>query len=67
MLFGVFDPNTCGFLGDANTPGTNDLSDLFVPGAIVPVPEPATIALWTAAGAAIVIAKRRNARLNHAA
>ncbi len=31
-----------GFLGDANAVGTNDLADLFVPGAI---PEPASMAL----------------------
>jgi hypothetical protein len=34
-LFGVRGPGG-GFLGDANTPGTNDLSDLFVPGALQP-------------------------------
>ncbi len=36
-------------------------------GSESPVPEPATIALWTAAGAAIVIAKRRKSRFSHAA
>ncbi len=36
-LFGVYAPGG-GFLGDANTPGTNDLSDLFVAGATVPEP-----------------------------
>jgi hypothetical protein len=34
-LFGVSAPGG-GFLGDANTPGTNDLSDLFVPGLFTP-------------------------------
>ena len=34
-LFGVYAPGG-GFLGDANTPGTNDLSDLFKPGALTP-------------------------------
>jgi hypothetical protein len=34
-LFGVSGPGG-GFLGDANTPGTNDLSDLFRPGALTP-------------------------------
>jgi hypothetical protein len=34
-LFGVPAPGG-GFLGDANTPGTNDLSDLFVPGVFTP-------------------------------
>jgi hypothetical protein len=34
-LFGVSAPGG-GFLGDANTPGTNDLSDLFVPGVFAP-------------------------------
>ena len=32
-LFGVYAQGG-GFLGDANTPGTNDLSDLFKPGAL---------------------------------
>jgi hypothetical protein len=35
-LFGVAGPNGV-FLGDANTPGTNDLSDMFVTGALSPV------------------------------
>jgi hypothetical protein len=34
-LFGVSAPGG-GFLGDANTPGTNDLSDMFVPGVFAP-------------------------------
>ena len=34
-IFGVSAPGG-GFLGDANTPGTNDLSDLFVPGVFTP-------------------------------
>jgi hypothetical protein len=34
-LFGVSAPGG-GFLGDANTPGTNDLRDLFVPGVFTP-------------------------------
>jgi hypothetical protein len=34
-LFGVYAPGG-GFLGDANTPGTNDLSDLFQEGALQP-------------------------------
>jgi hypothetical protein len=37
-LFGVYAPGG-GFLGDANSPGTNNLADLFQPGA---VPEPAS-------------------------
>lgn len=45
-LFGVR-ASDGGFLGDANTPGTNDLVDMFVPGALGPqeatvTPEPAT-------------------------
>ncbi len=40
-LFGVSAPGG-GFLGDANSPGTNDLSDLFRPNA---VPEPSSMAL----------------------
>jgi hypothetical protein len=34
-LFGVFAPGG-GFLGDASTPGTNDLSYMFKPGALTP-------------------------------
>jgi hypothetical protein len=34
-LFGVTAPGG-GFLGDASTPGTNDLSDMFVPGVFTP-------------------------------
>ena len=34
-VFGVSAPGG-GFLGDANTPGTNDLSDMFVAGALSP-------------------------------
>jgi hypothetical protein len=34
-LFGVSAPGG-GFLGDANKPGTNDLSDMFVPGVFTP-------------------------------
>jgi hypothetical protein len=34
-LFGVTAPGG-GFLGDANTPGTNDLSDMLVPGVFTP-------------------------------
>ena len=34
-VFGVSAPGG-GFLGDANTPGTNDLSDMFVPGVFTP-------------------------------
>ena len=34
-LFGVSAPGG-GFLGDANTPGTNDLSNMFVPGVFTP-------------------------------
>ncbi len=46
-LFGVYAPGG-GFLGDANTPGTNDLSDLFVPGAIPSaVPEPRSIVMMS--------------------
>jgi hypothetical protein len=49
-LFGVVAPGTA-YLGDAGTPGTNDLSDLFVAGAFpaasaVPLPP----AVWTGAG-----------------
>jgi hypothetical protein len=40
-LFGVYGPDG-GFLGDANTPGTNDLSDLFKPGALAQSTEAGT-------------------------
>jgi hypothetical protein len=47
-LFGVYGPGG-GFLGDANTPGTNDLSGFFQPNA---VPEPTSLALLGLGGAA---------------
>jgi len=50
-LFGVDGPN--GFLGDAGSPGTNDLSDLFLPGALGSVPEPASIVLSALAMACV--------------
>jgi hypothetical protein len=52
-LFGVNAPGG-GFLGDANTPGTNDLSDLFRPGAITGVvPETDTWAMMLIGFAAL--------------
>ena len=46
-LFGVYAPGGQ-FLGDANTPGRNDLSDLFVAGALAgPVPEPRSIVMMS--------------------
>lgn len=49
-LFGVYGPNGS-FLGDAGTPGTNDLSDLFVAGAMVPEPSSLVLsAIGTACG-----------------
>jgi hypothetical protein len=39
QLFNVSAPGG-GFLGDANTPGTNDLSDFFKPGALTPTSHP---------------------------
>ena len=47
-LFGVYNPDGS-FLGDAGTLGTNDLSDLFVAGSVVP--EPSSLVLY-AIGAA---------------
>ena len=42
-LFGVYAPGG-GFLGDANTATTNDLSDLFQSSsALTPVPEPLSV------------------------
>ncbi len=40
-------------LGDAANPATNDLSDLFIPGAILSVPEPSSIALFALGAAAL--------------
>jgi hypothetical protein len=54
-LFQVSAPQG-GYLGDAGTPGTNDLSDLFLPGAVpqdLPAPEPSTLALFALGGAAL--------------
>jgi hypothetical protein len=64
-LFGVSSPDG-GFLGDANIPGTNDLSDLFTPNELIPVPEPSSIVM-TALGLAAVVAygRRRLARKAH--
>ncbi len=53
-LFGVY-ASVGGFLNDANTPGTNDLSDLFQPGALTPVPEPSSNPGTLAFGALIVV------------
>ena len=47
-LFGAYNPDGS-FLGDAGTPGTNDLSDLFLAGSVVP--EPSSLVLY-AIGAA---------------
>lgn len=56
-LFGVYGPGGT-LLGDANSPGTSDLSDLFRPGA---VPEPSSIALL-GLGAALGLLKRARRR-----
>jgi hypothetical protein len=59
-LFGV---TGGGFLGDAGSPGTNDLSDLFVPGAIpAAVPEPASVVMLGLGLAGVVAFGRRFAR-----
>ena len=50
-LFGVYAAGG-GFLGDANSPGTNDLADLFVAGAIS-TPEPPALAVWLLVAGAI--------------
>ena len=58
-LFGV---TSGGFLGDAANPNTNDLSDLFVPGAVA-VPEPASVVmLGLGLVAAAAYGRRRLAR-----
>jgi hypothetical protein len=59
QLFGVYAPGG-GYLGDANTPGTNNLADLFVPGAI-PAPEPFSAGLL-ATGLAGLLGLRRRRR-----
>jgi hypothetical protein len=61
-LFGVNAPGG-GFLGDANTPGTSDLSDLFKPGAIIPVPEPSTWAMMLVGFAGLGAAAARRCKL----
>jgi hypothetical protein len=43
-IFGVYGTNQL-FLGDANSPGVNDYSNLFQAGAFPSVPEPSSIAL----------------------
>ncbi len=60
----VFGVAGSGFLGDAGSPGTNDLSDLFVPGVIpASVPEPSSIVM-TALGlvGAVAFGRRRLSR-----
>ncbi|HYZ62139.1 MAG TPA: alkaline phosphatase family protein [Acetobacteraceae bacterium] len=62
-LFGVYGPNGA-FLGDANTPGTNDLSDLFKAGALgaSAVPEPLSISLVGTGLVGLIAARRRSNR-----
>jgi phosphatidylinositol-3-phosphatase len=45
----------------AAVPTSNDLSDLFVPGAIVPVPEPATFGVLALSGLTLLARRRRTA------
>ena len=59
-LFGVSAPGG-GFLGDANTPGTNDLSDLFTAGALA-APEPSSVVLMGLGLAAAAYGRLRVAR-----
>jgi hypothetical protein len=59
-LFGAFAPGG-GFLGDANSVGINDLSDLFVPGAIsTAVPEPTSIVMLGCGLAAVAVLGHRH-------
>jgi hypothetical protein len=57
-LFNVYGPGHT-FLGDANSPTTNDLSDLFVQGAFVSTPEPASAALIGTGLLALGLLRRR--------
>jgi hypothetical protein len=64
-LFGVYGSGNS-FLGDANTAGPNDLSDLFVAGAIpAAVPEPASIVMVGIGLGGVVLMGRR--RMNRGA
>jgi hypothetical protein len=56
-LFGVYAPGG-GFLGAANLPGVNDLSDMFVAGAI-PTPEPMSVAVMGIGLLGLVGTRRR--------
>jgi hypothetical protein len=60
-LFGVYGPGGT-FLGDAASPGTNDLSDLFVAGAITAVPEPSPLVLGAPLALGLLVAAWRRRR-----
>lgn len=62
-IFGVSAPGG-GFLGDANSAGTNDFADLFQPGTIPAAPEPPAFAgfvLGALGLAGLALAARRRA------
>ncbi|MBV8606247.1 MAG: PEP-CTERM sorting domain-containing protein [Singulisphaera sp.] len=60
-IFGVYGPK--GYLGDAGSAGVNDLSNLFLPGAVpVPVPEPASAIMMALGLGGVVVIGRRLAR-----
>ena len=60
-IFGVYGPS--GYLGDAGSADTNDLSNMFLPGVVpAPVPEPASVIMMALGLGGVVVIGRRLAR-----